>query len=188
MPMKHFIAFALFICVLSITKIHAQAVGGSAMYNFQSESFGIGGRYSFMTDERFSFVPQISFYPPFGFNKVHEATIGLSIEYKYFRTNKLDFYVLEHGGYNYWINYKDSPMKDAHAHNWNLEGGLGLSWKVSNTWRPFVEYRYNLRFKETHLEVGVLYLLHSNKKKRGAVDCPTPTNIKPTKMYESPVK
>lgn len=130
------------------------AIGGSVMYNLQSESFGAGLRGSFFPNHTLSIVPQISYYP--SFNKVNEYTLGLGLEYKIIRKRKFFFYLLAHGGYNSWTNYQESPMKGAEPNNWNFEGGAGVSmWRCL---RPFLEYRYNAKFGETHLQLGLIYV------------------------------
>lgn len=131
-------------------------LGGSLQFNPQTESFGAGIRASIYPNNRLSIVPQISYYP--GFNKVEELHLGLGIDLKIIRKNKFYIYLLAHGGYNSWFNYMESPMKDAKKHNWNLEGGAGIS--TWGCWRPFIEYRYNAKFMETNLQLGVLYIFN----------------------------
>ncbi len=135
---------------------HSQNIGAGAsvLYNFQTESLGAGVRASFYPDNRLSFTPQFSYY--FAFNKVNEFNIGLGLEYKFLRTNNLNFYGILHGAYDRWLNYASSVMKDAKPNNWNLEGGIGVS--TNRCLRPFLEYRYNIKFLETHLQLGILYI------------------------------
>lgn len=145
----------LFVFLISFS-VKSQNVGAGAdvMYNFQTESFGAGARVSFFPNERLSFVPEFSYYFPF--NKINEYYLGLALEYKFYRIKQFHFYAIAHGAYNSWLNYKDSPMKGARQNNWNLEGGIGVS--TNKCLRPFLEYRYNLKFMETHLRLGVLYI------------------------------
>lgn len=129
-------------------------VGADAMYNFQTESFGVGARVNFFPNSRLSIVPQFSYYFPF--NKVTEYYAGLGLEYKFIRRTKFNIYAVAQGAYNSWLNHESSGMEGAQQNNWNLEGGIG----ISNNWclRPFMEYRYNLKFRETHLRLGILYI------------------------------
>jgi hypothetical protein len=138
-------------------------VGADAMWNFQSESFGAGARISIFPNNRLSFVPQFSYYFPF--NPVHEHYSGMSLEYKFFRRRKVDIYLIGYGGYHAWINHEASPMEDTKRHNWAGEGGLGIA--GTKCWRPFLEYRYNVRFKETHLRLGIMYVLGCKPQKWG---------------------
>lgn len=163
----------LFIIALSTMSTVAfsqkYAAGGSVMYNLQTESVGFGIRGNLYPNRKWSFVPQISYYP--SFNLVHEYTLGLGIEYKIIRQRKFFFYLLGHGGYNKWINYEESPMKDAKPNNFNLEGGLGVS--MYSCIRPFLECRYNANFREAHLQLGVLYVFgcrsNSNPGSNGSI-------------------
>lgn len=142
------------ILVVNTAQAQNTGFGASGLYNFQTEGIGAGLRYSIHPNENMSFGPQLSYYFPF--NKVHEVSLGLGIEYKYLRRDLFDFYALTHVGYNRWLNYEVSPMKGAKPNNYNLEGGLGLV--MTTCLRPFVEYRYNLAFKETHLQMGIIYV------------------------------
>jgi hypothetical protein len=138
-------------------------VGADAMYNFQSEGFGAGVRVSIFPNRRLSYVPQFSYYFPF--NKVNEYYAGLALEYKVIMRKKINFYLIAHGAYNSWINYIESPLKDAKKNNWNLEGGGGIS--GTTCLRPFLEYRYNVKFRETHLRLGILYIFGCKKQTYG---------------------
>ena len=133
-------------------------VGGSVLYNFQTEGIGAGARASYMPNNTISLVPQVSYY--FGFNKVSEYNIGIGAEYKFIKSHTLNFYALGHGAYNRWINYESSPLIGAQKNNWNLEGGIGVS--TTHCLRPFIEYRYNIKFRESHLQAGLLYIIGCN--------------------------
>lgn len=133
-------------------------IGADVLYNFQTESIGAGARINFFPNARLSIVPQFSYY--FAFNKINEYYAGLGLEFKFIRTQKVNFYAIAHGAYNAWLNYEVSPMKGAQPNNWNLEGGIGVS--TNTCLRPFLEYRYNLKFMETHLRLGVLYIFGCN--------------------------
>jgi hypothetical protein len=129
-------------------------VGADAMYNFQTESLGAGGRVNFFPNKRLSIVPQFAYY--FAFNKINEYYAGLGLEYKFIRKEKFNLYAIVQGAYNDWINYESSPLKGAQKNNWNAEGGIGIS--NNRCLRPFLEYRYNIKFRETHLRLGILYI------------------------------
>ena len=137
-----------------LSKSQDFGVGGAVMYNFQSEGFGFGGRANFYPNNDLSFVPQITFYP--GFNTVSEYLVGLSIEYKVIKGYNLNYYLLTHGAFNHWLNADESPLEDAQSINWNLEGGVGIT--TNGCLRPFLEYRYNIKFQDTHLRFGLLYI------------------------------
>ena len=155
---------AFYNCAISQTI----GVGASGIYNFQSESFGTGIRSSIFQNKRFSVVPQFSYF--FG-PKVKEYTIGLGLEGKFIKREKLIMYALMHGGYNKWISYKESGLKNAQPVNWNLEGGFGIT--TNSCFRPFLEYRYNLKFRETHLNLGFLFIFGCRDNQYINDKCPT---------------
>ncbi|MGB0882343.1 MAG: hypothetical protein ACPGSO_05280 [Vicingaceae bacterium] len=156
----------IFIIALSLTPFlgFSQNIGagGSLLYNVQSESFGGGARVSFLPDSKVSFVPQFSY---FFIGPVNEWTAGLSIELKWNRRKHVNYYILAHGGFNRWTNHEESAMKDASPNNLNLEGGIGIS--GTRCLRPFLEYRYNLKFQETHFQLGLLYIFGCKKNSGG---------------------
>lgn len=151
-------------------------LGGSAIYNFQSESFGVGARVSIYPNNNLSFIPQFSYY---FLGPVSEWTAGLSLELIVAKLDLFNFYLLAHGGYNGWLNSSASSMEGASPTNWNGEAGIGIT--TNKCLRPFIEYRYNIKFQETNLQLGLLYILgcgnngggyrNSGRMKRGTV-CP----------------
>ncbi len=151
-------------------------VGASGLYNFQSESWGIGPRASLFPNNTISYVPQFSYYL---FGPVSEFTAGLGIELKIKRGNLFTYYLLAHGGYNQWLNSGSSAMEGAQGPNWNLEGGGGIT--TNRCLRPFIEYRYNVKFQETHLQLGLMYIFgcggnggsyRNPQRMKNAVICP----------------
>jgi len=167
--MKDCFVYILIILMSSSAKSQDIGVGADGLYNFQTESFGAGARVSIFPDKRLSFVPQFAYYFPF--NKINEYNLGLGLEYKFIKKKDVNFYVIAHGAYNRWLNYEDSPLDGSKPNNWNLEGGIGVS--TNTCLRPFLEYRYNVKFRETNLHLGILYIFgcksaSSKKHKRCA--------------------
>lgn len=159
------ICFFFFVCWHNLYS-QSIGVGASAIYNFQTESFGAGARVSIYPNNRLSIVPQASYY--FSFNKVEEYVAGLSLEYKFIYRDQFHVYALAHGAFNQWLSYDQSAMKNAKPNNWNAELGLGIS--TNTCLRPFLEYRYNFKFYETHLQLGALYIFGCRASKRHSVD------------------
>lgn len=154
--MRYFrgLLFLLYILLSLTVSAQKYAAGGSVMYNLQTESVGFGARGILNPNRNWSYSLQISYHP--SFNPVHEYNLGLGAEYKFMRQRKVFFYLLGHGGYNGWINYKESPMKDPKYSNWNVEGGVGAS--MWTCLRPFIEWRYNANFREAHFQLGLIYV------------------------------
>jgi len=161
----------LFHLIISIQcKSQTIGAGASAIYNIQTESFGAGARVTVFPNSRISLTPQFSYFFPF--NKINEYTIGLGLEGKFIKRENINLYAVLHGGYNSWINYKSSGLKDAKTTNWNFEGGIGIS--TNTCLRPFLEYRYNLKFRETHLNLGFIFIFGCRNNKGLNTDkCPT---------------
>ena len=137
-------------------------VGFSGIYNFQTESFGIGGRTILREKKLIQISPQFSYFLPT--NKIYEWTLGASAQYKFLKRKKIQSYTLVHVGYNRWVNYESSFMKDAMLNNWNAELGVGVVF--GKKIKPFVEWRYNTRHQEGMLHVGLLFNKNSFKGKK----------------------
>jgi len=171
--MRAMLVMALIFCIPLFGRSQNIGVGGDLMYNFQTESAGGGLRVNIFPNRRLSFVPEFSYYP--GFDLVNEYYLGLALEYKFYRISNFNFYAIGHGGYDDWVNWADSPLKGAQQNNWDLEGGIGVT--TNKCLRPFMEYRYNVRFRETHLRIGLLYIIGCNggggsSGRRSIDDCP----------------
>lgn len=156
--MKKHIVVILVSCMPLWGMAQLIGIGADVMYNFQTEGIGAGARVSFFPNNRLSIVPEFSYYFPF--NKVNEFYAGLALEYKFIRQPRFHVYAIAHGAYEQWLNYEQSPMKTAKPVNLDLEAGLGIA--TNTRLRPFLEYRYNIRFLETHLRLGVLYIFGNN--------------------------
>ncbi len=161
-----------------LTKSQNIGAGASVLYNIQSESLGVGARVNFFPNNTISYVPQFSYYSLF-IGSISEWTVGLSVEAKVIRGNTINWYLLAHGGYNNWSNAGASGLEGASSTNWNLEGGAGIT--TNRCLRPFLEYRYNIKFQETHLRLGLLYIFgckgdrmgyRNARKVRKSVVCP----------------
>ena len=151
---RNFIFIIVFCSFSLLMKAQNIGIGADAMYNFQTESFGFGARVNFFPNSSLSIVPQVAYYP--GFNKINEYYFGLSLKKKIIRGNTFNFYLLAHGAYNLWANHEESSLEGAQASNWNAEVGAGIT--TNRCLRPFLEYRYNFKFQETHLRSGLLYI------------------------------
>lgn len=147
-----------------------KGIGGSAIYNFQTNSVGLDVRAEIPVKsihflDGLKIVPQISYFP--WFDKITEFYIGSSIHLGVYSINKWAFYTLANISYNGWINYKSSSMSGASFSNLGLEGGIGITTKACL--RPFAELRYNVKWREASFRVGLIYTIKCEK--RGAVPC-----------------
>jgi hypothetical protein len=154
---------AFLFSVFFVSNLLAQSeVGFSGIYNFQTESLGIGARGIFREKKQIQISPQFSYFLPT--NKIHEFTLGASAQYNFLKRKKIQSYTLVHLGYNRWMNYESSDMNDARLNNWNAEIGVGVVF--GKKIKPFVEWRYNTRHQEGMLHVGLMFNKNSFKGKK----------------------
>ncbi len=168
------------VIIFTLTASFSQGVGIglSGAYNFQTESFGAGVRLNVKPSNTVRIVPQVTYYP--SFNKIHDLYLGLGLEINLFRIKRLSFYILGQGAYNAWLNYDEYNMKDAQTSNWALDLGGGITTN-KGCFRPLLEYKYNVKWKETSLHLGLLFVFGCGsdsgyksvrKMRRRAVSCP----------------
>ena len=165
------ILFSISLCLIIVSSnVFSQqiGVGGSVLYNLQTNSIAGGLRVE-IPYKRISFVPQLSYYP--SFNKINEYYLGSAIHLDFMETARWKLYLIGMLGYNRWINYNSNPQMNAKPNNWNSEFGIGFTTKKCI--RPFIEYRYNLKWKETNVGIGIIYTFRcSGPKRHGSISCP----------------
>jgi hypothetical protein len=145
-------------------------VGGALIYNFQTNSVGLDLRDEIPLKniyflEGITLAPQLAYFP--SFNKVHEFFVGTSVHLGLISMNKWKFYALGNLSYNGWINYENSSKKNAKFSNLGMEGGVGAT--TNKCIRPFLEVRYNVKWQEANIRLGLIYTIKCEK--RGAVPC-----------------
>jgi hypothetical protein len=172
--MKYTIKVSMTMLIIIMSGIYGfsqkHGVGGAIIYNFQTNSIGLDLRTDLPLKnidflEGISLVPQLAYFP--SFNKVHEFYIGSSVHLGVYTINKWKFYALGNLSYNGWINYENSKKKNAKFSNLGLEGGLGITTK--KCLRPFMEFRYNVKWKEANLRLGFIYTIKCERRR--AVPC-----------------
>jgi len=169
--MRGAIAVIIVLLIPFLGRSQNVGVGADLAYNFQTTSAGIGLRASIFPNHNLSITPEISYYP--GFNPVNEYIVSVALEDKLFKYKKYMFYIIGQIGFDNWINFTQSPMPGAKEDNFVLEGGGGIT--TNKCLRPFLEYRYNVVFRETNLRLGLLYIIGCGggaKTIRSADDCP----------------
>lgn len=161
----------LLIVLLALTfqaKAQKFGMGASLMYNFQTESFAPSLRGEFVRGE-LSIVPQVAYYPPF--NKINEFYVGVSLHLNLISYSDYTLYGIANASYNGWMNHESSMMEKAKFSNWGAELGGGL--KKGKCLKPFLELRYNFKWKEANLGLGLVYFFNCKKKKGPrAMSCP----------------
>jgi len=157
--------------VFGISSSYAQknakeiGVGGAVIYNFQTEGFGAELRGDFRLSRHFAIVPEVSYFP--SFNPIHELYAGVSAHYLFPITRNIDGYLTAGGFYNDWINAVDYSHGLKKPNNVTAEGGGGLI-RSRGCIRPFIESRWDAKWREANLRIGILWFFNSCK----TADCP----------------
>src|SRR4051812_21025548 len=143
-------------------------LGVAGIYNFQTEGFGGEMRADFHVLEQVSIVPEVSYY--FAFNPIHELYAGLSVHYLVPVFKGWTPYLSLSALYNDWINATEYSNGLRKPNNFAPEAGIGIV-RSHGCLRPFIENRYDTKWKEANLRVGVLVYFKNCKCFRKA-DCP----------------
>jgi hypothetical protein len=142
--------------------------GGSIIYNFQADGFGADLRAKIPLPVRHLFiVPEISYFP--SFNRYHEGYAGGALHYELFPIKTYTFYILGGAYYNKWFNADDYAPGENKENNFALEAGGGLI-RNRGCIRPFIENRYDFKWKEDNLRIGILWYPGSCHGKKA--ECP----------------
>jgi hypothetical protein len=171
----------LFFCLILFFTLNLYAqdklsFGVSVMHNFPLNTNGVGIRSQIPLTNRLIVVPNIKYAP--AFNKIHELYAGLNLHiliissakktsYQKSRIEpqKPNLYIIAGADYNHWFNYINSINLKAKKDNILPQIGIGTSFG-SLTIRFFAEAKYNILWKETYAEVGVLIYPALMKLKR----------------------
>ena len=148
--------FLIFLSSLTFAQSEeSKSYGISGIYDFQTNGIGVGARMyiPIARIDRLALSPQIDYFPPS--NIVHELYAGLSVQYTVMYIRNWNLYGLAAGYYNRWLNYQKFDTKIAKQNSFAGEVGGGLM-RAIGCFHPFVEVRYDTRWREAHLEVGFL--------------------------------
>ena len=143
-------------------------IGAAGIYDFQTKGWGAEMRADFHIRKHISIVPEVSYYFPF--NPIHELYAGVSVHYLFPVFKGWSPYLSASALYNDWFNavaYSNGTRK---PDNFAPEGGIGIV-RSKGCLRPFVEDRYDTKWKEDNLRIGVLWFFRSCKCFKKA-DCP----------------
>jgi len=149
----------IFLFAFSIVTVRAQMVqewglGFAGIYNFTAQTFGADVRAHLILSNRFTVAPQLQYYPTI--NRFHDFYAGASLHYNFTPSYAWGVYALAHASYHDWINFAESTNPKAQQNNWNAEPGLGIIRNYGCV-RPFAEARYNVKWNEGNLRVGLTF-------------------------------
>jgi hypothetical protein len=153
--------------------------GLSATYNFPLKTSGVGFRGNIPIIEKLMVVPQVKFMP--SYNSVNELYAGLNLHYVLAQSaivkkniqrknpTLAQVYLAAGIQYNRWINYVPTLNDRAKAENFLPETGIGVN-IGKKRWKAFAELKYNIFWKESYTEIGVL--INPFIKRNKTTDCP----------------
>ncbi|MEO5572365.1 MAG: hypothetical protein ABIT08_04815 [Bacteroidia bacterium] len=144
--------------------------GAAIIYNFATAGFGADLRVKVPISDRLYAVPEISYFP--GFNPYHEGFAGVALHYEILTIYNYNLYLLAGGYYNDWFNADDFAPAQKMQNNFSPQAGGGLvrSWGCI---RPFIENRYDFKWKEDNLRIGIYWYPGSCGKKEKCPPSPT---------------
>lgn len=130
----------------------AWGYGLGVIYNFQTEGFGGEVRMRIPLLRRLYAVPEFSYFP--SFNEYHEYYAGAALQYDILTLGGYNLYLHAGGYYNNWINAEDFAYGPKKEQNVVAEAGGGLV-RNNGCIRPFIENRYDFKWKEDNLRIGI---------------------------------
>ena len=161
---RHTILLATITCLLSVCICNPLAAqrrtkssvgyGGSIIYNFATGGFGADLRVKIPLRNWFSVVPEVSYFP--AFNDYHELYLGAALHYEIFSLGSYNLYLAAGGYYNDWINADDFAPGQKRQNNFVPEAGGGLV-RNRGCIRPFIEDRYDFKWKEDNIRIGIYF-------------------------------
>ena len=140
--------------------------GGGIIYNFHSTGIGGDLRLKIPVTKRVSFVPEFDYFP--AFNDYHEFYAGAALHLEVATIGTYNLYLLGAGYFNKWINAEEFAPGQKKENNFAPELGMGLV-RNHGCVRPFIEDRYDFKWKENSLRIGVYIYLSSCQ---GKEPCP----------------
>jgi len=127
-------------------------LGIGTFYNFQTTGLGVDLRASIPLNDDVALTPHFSYFP--AGNKIHEYYFGTDINYHLRTYTQLRPYLFAGLYYDRWINSQNFMNKKAKKHNLVVETGIGAILDLG-CFNPFIEYRYDIKWKEGALGIGV---------------------------------
>jgi len=145
-------------------------IGIGTFYNFQTESQAIELRFKKNLTKNIAVTPRISYFFPG--NKIHEYYAGLDASYQMNIKRKVQPYIFAGAYYNNWINYEQYGASIRKKNNVPVEVGCGVEFNLWCRIKPYLEWRYDTKWKEGSLGAG-LFISFGKCPGRGlASKCP----------------
>jgi hypothetical protein len=172
-----FSALIFSLCIALLNPASAQrrtrdgvGYGAAIIYNFATQGFGAELRAKIPIRNRLSVVPEISYFP--SFNPYHELYAGAALHYEIYTLGNYNLYIAGGGYYNDWMNASDFIPGQKSQNNFVAEAGGGLV-RNYGCIRPFIEDRYDFKWKENSLRIGIYWYPGACGRKEKCPPSPT---------------
>lgn len=165
------ILLLLFLHIRASAQKHVQSVepGFGVAYDFQSNGIAPEIRVQIPVYRQVFVSPRAAYFP--AINKIHELYAGLDAAYHYPAIKKITFYNFLGVYFNYWFNFAKFNSKVARQTSMVFEGGAGAGINLGNI-IPFLEGRYDSKWKEGLVIIGVKFRPGRKSGMNRAVSCP----------------
>jgi len=138
-------------------------LGGEVIYNFPPKSLGFGIRGMIpIIETKLHAVPQIAYHPSILSSTIKDFHAGAAIHYAPITFAMWSPYVLGAGGFNKRTVLETKETPEEKFSTWSGELGLGV--RMETCWRPFAEFRYNFKWKEPTVRVGLMYVFNCKEE------------------------
>jgi len=143
--------------------------GIGVFHNFQTEGIGIDLRAKIPVRPKLYALPHFTYFP--AMNKIHEYYLGIDAHYHVLQYRKMQPYLLLGAYYDNWINHYDYANNKVKKNNFVVQGGAGVVFNM-NCLKPFIEYRYDTKWKEGLLGIGLYFSFGECFAKSRKSKCP----------------
>jgi len=144
--------------------------GFGLVYNVPVQSFGPELKARIPIRRRLYLAPELSYFLPF--SPIHELYAGAAAHYELpIPAGRFSPYLAAGAYYNNWMNvdeYRNS-LKD--RHNFAPEAGAGIILSYGCV-RPYLESRYDIRWREATIRIGLLFYPGDCRTRMKKVKCP----------------
>lgn len=138
-------------------------LGSSVIYNFQTEGFGTELRAHIYLMDQLVLAPELSYFP--SFNQIHEMYPGLAVHYEFPILNEYSPYLALGAWFNDWLNAEKFTLGVKNKYNFAPEVGGGIV-RNNGCLRPYLEYRYDIKWQEGNLRIGILWFFGACKPQK----------------------
>lgn len=142
-------------------------IGMAGTANWIHGGIGADVRFKLELNERLRVIPQFNYSSLATLNvMVNEWYVGANVHYAFIRKSVWRMDALGGVHYNRWPNYQNYNTNLAQLNN--MVGEIGLALVKDNTCiSPFIEHRYNLKWRDASTRVGVYAMLVGRRGKSG---------------------